>query len=132
MHIIPYCQCPENGVDGFPDLKYTLSGNVYWITRSTYVFKYKTTCYLKIMHHDTFPFYIMGLNFFNSYYTVFDQENGMLGFAINKNADERLSTITRKFKKGTFNFISFMEILFVVIIVLLGFVFLCKVIRKLK
>ena len=40
--------------------------------------------------------WILGLNFFENYYTVFDQENLRVGFAINKNADPRLIELHQK------------------------------------
>jgi hypothetical protein len=50
---------------------------------------------MKIMHHPSLPFYIMGLNFFHQYYTIFDQENKRLGFAPSIHADGRLDQLIK-------------------------------------
>ena len=43
-----------------------------------------------IMSHDTMSFWILGLNFFSNYYTVFDQEDMKVGFAISRYAHPRV------------------------------------------
>ena len=42
------------------------------------------------MTHPTMQVWILGLNFFENYYTVFDQENLKVGFALSKNANPRI------------------------------------------
>jgi hypothetical protein len=42
------------------------------------------------MSHPTIKFWILGLNFFSNYYTVFDQEQLKLGFAISRYAHPRV------------------------------------------
>jgi hypothetical protein len=100
LDVIPICGCPGDpddeatiGVDDFPDLKYVMEGETYFIPRRSYVVKQQGTCYLKLMHHPTLPFHIMGLNFFQNYYTVFDQERKRLGFGRSIHADERLDDL---------------------------------------
>lgn len=43
------------------------------------------TCVAKFMHHPGRNEWILGLNFFNNYYTVFDYGNDSIGFAKSKN-----------------------------------------------
>ena len=38
-------------------------------------------CVIKFMHSPAKGFWILGLNFFTNYYTVFDYENSSIGFA---------------------------------------------------
>lgn len=42
------------------------------------------------MTHDTMKIWILGLNFFSNYYTVFDQEELKVGFAISRYAHPRV------------------------------------------
>ena len=44
-------------------------------------FGYYQTCGLLIMSENSFGGWIFGLNFFENYYTVFDQEEKRVGFA---------------------------------------------------
>ena len=116
---IPICSCGSEGVDGFPDLEYTLNKKDYHIPKQSYVFKYKSTCFLKIMHHPTLPFYIMGLNFFNNYYTIFDQDNGRVGFTPSKSADVRLDQLVEDHHSdGGTQWMRRMMIVFTVILLL--------------
>ena len=57
----------------------TIEGKDYFIPWENYVKKYSAfglyeRCYLKIMANPSIDFYIMGLNFFENYYTVFDKD----------------------------------------------------------
>lgn len=45
--------------------------------------------------------YIFGLNFFNNYYTVFDQEELRVGFAINKYAHPRVAEMQEQWANVT-------------------------------
>ena len=48
------------------------------------------------MTHDTISKWILGLNFFANYYTVFDNEDHRIGFAASKDASERIRTHASK------------------------------------
>ena len=43
---------------------------------------YPDVCTLEIMTHANMEVWILGLNFFENYYTIFDQENLQVGFAL--------------------------------------------------
>ena len=79
--------CNSSQFDDFPDLRFTVDGNNYYIPRESYVEReFGMKCVVRIMHYDDMPFWILGLNFFHNYYTVFDLENKKVGFAPSKGA----------------------------------------------
>lgn len=95
MRIVPYCGCTEEQRSQWPDLEYTMDGSKFYIPRDSYVVRQAGTCYMKIMFHKSLPVHIMGLNFFQNYYTVFDQENKKIGFAPSIHQDERLKELIK-------------------------------------
>ena len=56
----------------------------------------------KFMHHPGRSMWILGLNFFNNYYTVFDYQNQSIGFAKSKNFGRKdtSSFVTESLKNG--------------------------------
>ena len=94
---IAVCYClGDNYLDYFPDLVFHIDGHQYFIPKESYVIRTGGICQIAIMTHDSMSLWILGLNFFENYYTVFDQENLRVGFAINKNADPRLKLLHDK------------------------------------
>lgn len=88
---IAVCYCTsDNYLDYFPDLTFHIDAHQYFIPKESYVLKTGNICQIAIMTHSTMEIWILGLNFFENYYTVFDQENMKVGFAVNRNADERV------------------------------------------
>jgi len=87
---LPFCYCNEDQYEKFPDLRLTIDGNHYYIPKENYVMRDSSVCALGIMSHDLLDFWILGLNFFENYYTVFDQENRKVGFAPSYNSKPRL------------------------------------------
>lgn len=53
----------------------------YFLPKESFAVKENELCGLKIMTHDILNYWILGLNFFENYYIVFDQEDMKLGFA---------------------------------------------------
>lgn len=51
---------------------------------------------MKIQHHPRIDYFILGLNFLQNYYTVFDQEKKAIAFAQSKSAPRRLHEITKE------------------------------------
>lgn len=70
---------------------FTIDGKTYFIPKENYVISHGWVVQLGIMTHPTMDFWILGLNFFSNYYTIFDQEKKKVGFAINKNANPRIA-----------------------------------------
>jgi hypothetical protein len=77
-----FCDCDISNSNSFPDIELTIENTIYVIPSKSYISSYGAAwnqrCQLEIMTGDRF---ILGLNFFHNYYTVFDQENRRVGFA---------------------------------------------------
>ena len=54
--------------------------------------KVGNTCVAKFMHHPGRQMWILGLNFFNKYYSVFDYETQSIGFAPSINFNRKSSS----------------------------------------
>lgn len=50
-------------------------------------------CTVMIMNSPVMTQWILGLNFFSNYYTVFDQENLRVGFAPSIHASDRMQEL---------------------------------------
>lgn len=90
---LPYCICDNEAYDNrFPDLNFTIGGVSYFVPKERYVFKqqygWSQICTLGLMSSPFIDLWILGLNFFPNYYTIFDQEDLKVGFVLTKNADE--------------------------------------------
>jgi len=99
LDIVPICTCVGIDVSAFPDMEYTIDGKKYFMPKESIMLKSGDACYMKIMHNPTLPFYLLGLIFFQNYYTIFDQENKRLGFAESIHAHPRVREL-RELSEG--------------------------------
>ena len=75
------CFCTDEDYENFPDLTYNIDGTDYKIPRSSYVSMSGTRCTVEIGSARSWNYWILGLNFFEQYYSVFDKTNMKIGFA---------------------------------------------------
>lgn len=77
------CDCTQQEHESIPDIHFTLDGTEYKINRDQWFERAPeyNKCVIKIMHGPHKPYWILGLNFFTNYYTVFDYKNMQIGFA---------------------------------------------------
>ena len=77
------CDCTAEQHESIPDIHFTIDGVEYRINRDMWFERAEDVdkCVIKIMHGPHKPYWILGLNFFNNYYTVFDYKNMQIGFA---------------------------------------------------
>ena len=92
---LPVCFCSESQFEtSFPDLNFTIGGVNYYVPREQYVMQstylYQDICIVGMMSSPLFDIWILGLNFYKNYYTVFDQENLRVGFALSRDASEKV------------------------------------------
>jgi len=76
------CECTDEQHAAVPDIDFKLGGDdfVYKIPRDEWFAKQGDQCIIKFMHGPNKRYWILGLNFFTNYYTVFDYENKQIGF----------------------------------------------------
>ena len=75
------CECTEEQHQAIPDISFKIHGDSYSIPRDKWVERGSGQCVVKFMHGPHKDYWILGLNFFENYYTVFDYENQSIGFA---------------------------------------------------
>jgi hypothetical protein len=82
---------------GFPDLRFIIGGKYYHLPVESYILfdRSSNQCAIKIQSATIHDHWILGLNFFENYYTVFDQENLRVGFAPSIHRTPRLAELIK-------------------------------------
>jgi len=98
------CDCTEEEQKAVPDIRFKIDGKEYLITRDQWYERGSTgKCAIKFMHGPGMGFWILGVNFFTNYYSVFDYENMRIGFAESvKFGNAQSKTFIRWAFSGTF------------------------------
>jgi len=78
------CKCNQTQHESIPDLQFNIDSITYKINRDQWFERQGDTCVIKFMHAPGRAQWILGLNFFTNYYTVFDYANNRIGFAESK------------------------------------------------
>ena len=93
---VAYCTC--KGIDVFPDVYFLIGGLPYFIPKENYVAydNRKDICYMLLISFPGLNVHIMGLNFFQNYYSVFDQEKMRVGFALSSVSNPRIPELEKR------------------------------------
>jgi len=75
------CECTAAQHEVIPDLEFQIGGLPYVINRDQWFERSGNKCVIKFMHAPGRDTWILGMNFFSNYYTVFDYEKKQIGFA---------------------------------------------------
>jgi hypothetical protein len=77
------CDCTAEEHLAIPDIDFKINGVEYKIPREQWYERNEehSMCVIKFMHGPGKDAWILGVNFFMNYYTVFDYENKKIGFA---------------------------------------------------
>jgi hypothetical protein len=85
-----------------PDITFEVEGVQYVIPRDQWIERIDGKCVIKFMHGPRKSEWILGINFFNLYYTVFDYENKQVGFAKSKDfGKESAKAFTKWFRMSS-------------------------------
>lgn len=85
------CDCTVSQQQAVPDIQFDIGSETYSIPRDKWFERSANQCVIKFMHGPHKDYWILGLNFFENYYTVFDYENMQIGFADSINMGKKLS-----------------------------------------
>ena len=72
--VVPICDCSYEQFKQLPDLRFVIGGVSYHVPKESYLLFdwWRGQVGIKIMSHAGVDKWILGLNFFENYYTVFD------------------------------------------------------------
>lgn len=88
------CQCSDEQYKSYPSIDVKIDERLYTLGPQNYIDRTIDICSFKVMTSQMSgdsAFWIMGLTFFQNYYTVFDLENQRIGIA-----ESKLSTLGNK------------------------------------
>jgi hypothetical protein len=69
------CDCTLSQQQAIPDIDFNIGSETYSIPRDKWFERSGNQCVIKFMHGPHKDYWILGLNFFENYYTVFDYDN---------------------------------------------------------
>lgn len=87
MYNLFVCQCTDAEYASYPTLEVIMGGTAYKLAPINYIERQEGVCAFKFMTMEMSgprAFWIMGIPFFQNYYTVFDLQNQRVGFAESK------------------------------------------------
>jgi hypothetical protein len=82
------CECTNEEWMAVPDINFMIGEVQYTINRNMWYDRKGNTCVVKFMHGPGRAEWILGVNFFENYYTVFDYETQQIGLAKSINYGE--------------------------------------------
>lgn len=85
------CDCTASQQEAIPAITFQMNGDTYSIPTEKWFERSGNQCVIKFMHSPRKDYWILGLNFFENYYTVFDYENMSIGFADSVNQGKKVS-----------------------------------------
>jgi hypothetical protein len=78
------CDCTKEEHEAVPAITFQIEGDEYVMPRDMWYERKDGTCVVKFMHAPGRDEWILGVNFFQQYYSVMDYENQRIGFAPSK------------------------------------------------
>jgi len=75
------CDCTKEEHEAIPSITFDIEGDEYEFNRDMWYERKDNTCVIKFMHAPGRSEWIMGVNFFQNYYTVMDYTEQKIGFA---------------------------------------------------
>jgi hypothetical protein len=105
-----HCKCKSTeDFKNFPDLRWTINGTHYYYPKESYLELQYDQCILLIsnMYSVGSGDWMMGINFWENYYMVFDNDNFRVGIAPSKIANKRVIAQYSKTSTELFKFNEF-------------------------
>jgi hypothetical protein len=87
MYNLFVCRCTDADYARYPTLEVMMGGTAYKLAPTNYIERQDGVCAFKFMTMEMSgpsAFWIMGIPFFQNYYSVFDLQNQRVGFAESK------------------------------------------------
>lgn len=83
-------QCIHLNANDYPDIQIKINGTSYFIPKQSYISCSYKNCILRIIVYPGINMFILGLNFLQNYYTVFDHDNKRIGFVLSSLSNLRI------------------------------------------